>query len=131
MIPPVPDHDDTPFWDGVREGRLLLQRCADCHTTRHPPSPMCARCHSVRHEWFDASGNGRVYSWIASRHPNATEDEAPRIVALIDLDEGVRMVSNLLDVDLADVHAGLPVRVTFVDCDGTTLPQFVPAEVAR
>lgn len=130
VIPPVPDADDAPFWDGVRAGKLLLQRCADCGTVRHPPSPMCARCHSVQREWFEASGTGRVYSWIASQHPSAPDD-SQRIVALIDLDEGVRMVSNLQDVDLADVRPGMPVQVTFMEIDGTMLPQFRPTEAAR
>ncbi|HEX7094393.1 MAG TPA: Zn-ribbon domain-containing OB-fold protein [Acidimicrobiales bacterium] len=125
VIPPVPDADDEPFWRGVAEGRLLLQRCADCLAMRHPPSPMCRHCHSVRSEWFEASGRGTVYSWIQSKHPTELDD-APRIVALIDLEEGARMVSNLQGVELDDVRPGMLVEVVFMEIDGTVLPQFRP-----
>ncbi len=125
VIPPVPGADVAFFWDGVRAGRLLLQACADCGAVRHPPAPMCARCRSLRHEARESTGRGTVYSWIVSRHP--TEPDAqPRIVALVQLDEGVRLVSNLVDVEPADVHNDMPVEVVFVDHDGTVLPQFRP-----
>jgi hypothetical protein len=126
VIPPVPDPDDQFFWDGVRDGKLLLERCASCKTLRHPPSPMCGRCGSLELESMEASGRGAVYSWIESRHPSRP-DEQGRIVALIDLDEGVRFVSNLQDVALADVHPGLRVELFFTEIDGTVLPQFRPA----
>ena len=116
VIPPVPDADDRSFWDGVSRDRLLLQRCADCHAVQHPPSPMCPTCQSVHREWFDVSGRGSVYSWIQSHHPSAP-DEAPRIVALIDLDEGPRIVSNLQDIELAAIEPGLPVEVFFAEID--------------
>lgn len=125
VVPPVPDRDDEEFWTGVGDGRLLLQRCASCKTMRHPPSPMCAACLSTDVEWFEVAGRGSVYSWIESRHPTEPDAE-PRIVALIDLDEGTRMVSNLQHVALADVHPGLRVEVFFEDFDGTVLPQFRP-----
>jgi uncharacterized OB-fold protein len=126
VIPPVPDADDQFFWDGVAEGKLLLERCAACKTKRHPPSPMCAACLSTEREAYEATGRGRVYSWLASHHPSAPDDE-PRIVALIDLDEGFRIVSNLQGVALDDVHPGLAVEVFFAEVDGTMLPQFRPA----
>ena len=125
VIPPVPDADDQPFWDGVAGNRLLLQRCADCHGVQHPPSPMCPVCQSVRREWFEVSGRGTVYSWIQSHHPTAP-DEAPRIVALIDLEEGPRFVSNLQGIELDAIVPGLPVEVFFAEVDGTRLPQFRP-----
>jgi uncharacterized OB-fold protein len=126
VIPPIPDADDQFFWDGVAAGELLLERCAACATQRHPPSPMCAACGSVEREAFSASGRGRVYSWIESRHPSAPDDE-PRIVALIDLDEGLRIVSNLQDVPLDEVYPGLAVEVFFAEVGGVKLPQFRPA----
>lgn len=127
VIPPVPDEDDGPFWNGVADHRLLLQRCADCSAVQHPPSPMCPECQSLRREWFDVSGRGSVYSWIQSHHPTAP-DEAPRIVALIDLAEGPRFVSNLHGVPLDEIEPGMPVEVFFADVDGTTLPQFRPVK---
>jgi uncharacterized OB-fold protein len=126
VIPPVPDADDQFFWDGVAAGTLLLERCAGCKTKRHPPSPMCAVCLSIEREAFESTGRGTVYSWIASHHPSEPDSE-PRIVALIDLDEGLRLVANLQGIALADVRPGLPVEVFFAEIDGVMLPQFRPS----
>jgi uncharacterized OB-fold protein len=125
IIPPVPDADDQYFWDGVARGELLLQVCVDCGRLRHPPGPMCPRCRSLHWTTQEATGRGRVYTWLVSHHP--TEPDAqPRIAALIELDEGVRLVSNLVDVEADNVVNDMLVEVTFVDYDGTVLPQFVP-----
>jgi len=86
---------------------------------------MCPECGSVDWDVADLAGTGYVYSWIVSRRPSQPDDAA-RVVALIDLDEGIRMVSNLQGIDAADVQPGLRVRVTFRDFDGVTLPQFTP-----
>jgi len=126
VIPPAPDPDEQYFWDGVAGGELLLRRCAGCGRLQHPPSPMCPQCGSVDWTTQQASGRGTVHSWIVSRHPT-DPDDAARVVALIDLEEGVRLVSNLTDVDAADVANEMAVEVTFREIDGTRLPQFVPA----
>jgi uncharacterized protein len=89
-----------------------------------PPGPMCPACRSLDWEAVDADGRGTVHSWIVSHHPTEPDAE-PRIVALVELVEGVRLVSNLL-CDLDQVTPDLPVRVTFRRYDGVTLPQFVP-----
>jgi uncharacterized protein len=125
VTPPVPGRDDGYFWDGVAAGRLLGRRCAACSYLQHPPSPMCPRCGSVDWEVIDLAGTGSVYSWIISRHPSQPDDE-PRVVALVELDEGVRMVTNLRGVEAADVRVGLRVGVGFQEIDGTALPQFSP-----
>jgi uncharacterized OB-fold protein len=121
---PVPGPDDAFFWEGAARHQLLLQHCGACGLVRMPPGPMCPACHSVAWEAREASGRGRVHSWIVSRHP--TEPDAlPRIVVLVELAEGVRLVSNLL-CELDEVAAEMPVEVTFRDYGGVTLPQFVP-----
>ena len=126
VIRPTPGRDDAFFWSGVDEGRLLARACASCGRIHHPPGPMCPACHSV--EWADRelSGRGTVHSWIVSHHPSQA-DESPRIVALVELEEGIRLVSNLQDIDPADVRNDMAVQVTFRDVDGVRLPQFVPA----
>jgi uncharacterized OB-fold protein len=129
VIPPVPDADDQFFWDGVAAHTLLLERCASCKTKRHPPSPMCAVCLSTERETFEATGRATVYSWIASHHPSEPDAE-PRIVALVELEEGVRLVTNLQDVALGDVRPGMPVELFFAEVDGTVLPQFRPVDDA-
>jgi uncharacterized OB-fold protein len=113
------------FWTGVREGHLLLSRCATCSKLQHPPSPMCPNCGSVEWTTQEASGRGTVYSWIISRHPTE-DDELPRIVALVELAENVRLVSNLQDVSPDDVHNDMEVELVFSEIDGVKLPQFRP-----
>ena len=125
VIPPVPGHDDEFFWAGVHEGRLLAQRCTACQRLRHPPLPMCPRCRSLAWEPAELSGRGRVYSWILSHHPSEPDAE-PRVVVLVELDEGLRIVSNLRGPP-ADAAIDLAVEVVFEETDGVTLPQFVPA----
>lgn len=120
--------DDEYFWEGVGQGRLLLRTCANCGRLAHPPVPMCPACHSLDWTTREASGRGRLYSWIESRHPSRPDD-SPRIVALIDLDEGVRLVSNLCDVDMHTLAVGDRVSVFFDEVNGMTLPQFRLEEV--
>jgi uncharacterized OB-fold protein len=129
IIPPNPDRDDEFFWNGVKEGKLLILRCADCHTLRHPPVPMCGNCGSVARDTQQSTGRGTIYTWIQSQHPTEP-DAAPRIVILVELEEGIRMVSNLQGVEVADVRNGLPVEVFFPDFDGVVLPQFRLAPAA-
>ena len=125
VIAPVVSPDDEYFWTGVGEGRLLARRCAACSYLQHPPSPMCPKCGSVSWKVHELDGRGFVYSWIVSRHPTRREG-APRIVALVQLDEGIRLVSNLRGIDPADVRNGMRVEVGFDEVDGIRLPQFRP-----
>jgi uncharacterized protein len=127
VIPPNVEDDDRFFWDGVARGELLAQRCDGCGTRRHPPLPMCGTCGSLEWTAEPLSGRGTVFSWIVSRHPSEPTAE-PRIVAVVALEEdGLRMVSNLVDVDPATVADELAVELCFRDHDGTVLPQFRPA----
>jgi len=119
--------DDDFYWEGVAQGRLLFQQCAACDTVRHPAAPMCPQCQSLQWRALAACGQGSVCAWIESRHPTR-DDAAPRIVALIDLPEGVRLVSNLRGVALGDIRDGLPVEVFFEEIDGRVLHQFRPAQ---
>ncbi len=123
VIPPNPTLDDRFFWDAIAEGRLVFQRCAACGVVRHPPAPMCGGCHSVEWDTQESGGHGHVYTWIVSHHPTEPDAE-PRIVVLVELDEGVRFVSNLLGVPLDAVENGLGVVVSIEAVDGVVLPQF-------
>jgi uncharacterized OB-fold protein len=127
VIAPAVGYDDAYFWDGVRAGQLLLRRCANCGYLQHPPGPMCPRCGSLSWTVQEASGRGTVYSWIRSHHPN-DPDADPRIVVLVELEEGVRLVSNLVRVAPDDVDNGMAVTVCFERFDDdVVLPQFEPA----
>jgi uncharacterized protein len=125
VIAPTVNQDDEFFWTGVAGGRLLVRRCAGCAYLQHPPGPMCQKCGSVDWATEELAGRGFVYSWIVSRHPTEPEDSA-RIVALIELDEGIRLVSNLRGIQPADVRNGMRVQAGFEEIDGVTLPQFRP-----
>src|SRR6266545_8331734 len=91
--------DNQPFWDGCRQGELRVQRCLDCHKLRWYPKPMCPHCASLEVEWVATSGKGRVYTWTVIHHVfnPAFADKVPYLVVIVELDEGVRVVSNLLD----------------------------------
>ena len=126
VVPPVTDADNRFFWDGVRDGRLLLQRCTSCGALRHPPGPMCPECQSLAWEAVEASGRGTVHSWVVSRHPTEPDAEA-RTVVLVDLEEGVRLVSNLVGGPAVN---DAPVEVCFMTVDGVPLHQFRPVGTA-
>ncbi len=120
--------DNAFFWDGVGERKLLIQRCT-CGRLRHPPGPMCPTCRSLEWDSVEASGRGRVYSFVVAHHPPIPPFEYPNLIALIELEEGTRLVSNLVGVVPADVRVGMPVSVEFREFDGgQILPQFRPAD---
>jgi uncharacterized OB-fold protein len=122
--------EDTQFfWDGVKAHRLLIQRCGGCGTLRHPPRPMCPHCHSLEWDSIEASGRGTVYSFVIPRHPPLPWFPEPYVVALVELEEGTRLVTNLVGVDPKDVSIGMPVRVRFEAFDdGLVLPLFAPED---
>jgi uncharacterized protein len=128
--PPISDFDDAFFWEGAKNHKLLIQQCGDCSVLRHPPTPICANCGSMNNQATESAGEGSILTWIISQHPTEPDAE-PRIVILVQLDEGTRIVSNLIDV--APTHDQVlndkRVEVCFVDYDGTVLPQFRLTEV--
>jgi uncharacterized protein len=125
VTPPLTTVDEDFFWKGVSEDKLLLASCASCSYLQHPPTPMCPQCGSLEWNVIEASGGGTVLSWIVSRHPSQPDDR-PRVVALIELEEGARLVSNLVEVDTDQVLNDIAVEVTFADVDQVRLPQFRP-----
>ena len=127
---PVAAPDDAFFWEGVAVGRLLIQRCASCGALRHPPAPMCGDCGSLEWDTRESSGRGHVYSYLLSHHPNRP-DERPRIVILVQLEEGVRLVSNLIEPPHDGPYEDLDVEVVFATrADGTPMPYFRPVRSA-
>jgi len=124
---PAVNTDTRFFWDGVAQGELRVQQCLSCATLIHPPSPACHRCTSLDLGYHVASGNGIVYSWVVFRHPLAPPFTEPYAVAVIELDTGTRLVSQLVDVPLDQIWIGLPVSVRFIEVEpGLTLPLFGP-----
>ncbi|MCY6379701.1 Zn-ribbon domain-containing OB-fold protein [Hoeflea prorocentri] len=127
---PVPTiYPETQFyWDGAKEGKLLINRCIPCDAPFFPPRPFCPACGSRDVDVIAASGKGRLYSYVISHLP-APGYEPPYVVAVVELEEGVRMVSNLLDTpadpDALDLDMAL--EVTFETRGEVTVPQFRPA----
>ena len=124
---PAITQDIAFFFEGVKEGKLLIQRCTKCKELRHPPLPSCPSCLSFDWDTVEASGRGSVYSFVVNHYPQVAAFEYPLAVALIELEEGTRLVSQLIDVETDDVYIGMPVEVVFVMCDEElTLPMFRP-----
>ncbi|GAA4610401.1 hypothetical protein GCM10023195_42660 [Actinoallomurus liliacearum] len=120
--------DTRFFWDGVRAGELRIQRCAECGRLRHPPGPMCPACHATKRDHVTASGHGTLHSYVVHHHPPVPGLDPPFVVALVDLEEGVRVVGNLLDCPLDQVRIGMPLELVFQEVDDDlTLPQWRPA----
>ncbi|MEU2712686.1 bifunctional MaoC family dehydratase N-terminal/OB-fold nucleic acid binding domain-containing protein [Streptomyces sp. NPDC007205] len=122
---PVVGRDNAGFWQGVAEHRLLIQRCTGCGTLRHPWLPGCNACGCLDWDTVEASGEGTVYSYVVMHHPPFPAFDPPYAVGLIELAEGVRMVSNVVGVPYDKVRIGLPVRLEFRSCDEElTVPVF-------
>lgn len=124
---PEPSIDSQPFWDGLKERRLLLQKCSDCGVVRHYPRPMCGQCHSMECAWIEASGKGTVYSWTETYHPFhfGFKAEVPYILVTVTLDEGVRIQTKLLDAKVEDLKLDLPVEIVFAqETPDLVLPYF-------
>jgi uncharacterized OB-fold protein len=119
---------DNAFWfEGARQHRLLIQRCARCGTLRHPPRPMCSKCRSYDWDVVDASGRGTVYSFVVNHYPQVPAFDYPLAIGLIELEEGTRLVANVVGIDPSDIRVGMPVRVEWVDHDPElSLPAFTP-----
>ena len=122
---PATTHDDAFFWQGLHEGKLLIQRCADCGVLRHPPGPMCRACHSLRWDTVEAAGGGTLHSFVVVHYPQVPSFDYPNQVLLVELDEGVRIVTNSLDMAREDLVIGSRGRVVVqrVD-DALALPFF-------
>ncbi|HWE76656.1 MAG TPA: Zn-ribbon domain-containing OB-fold protein [Stellaceae bacterium] len=120
--------DTKSFWDGCLDGQLLLQRCRACSALRHPPSPICPTCLGDAHEWISARGRGTVYTFTVVREARrGWEKFVPYVLAVIALEEGPHILSNIVDIAPEQVAIGMPVEVTFADLGGSTkLPLFRP-----
>ncbi|PHK94378.1 hypothetical protein CR162_13915 [Pseudoroseomonas rhizosphaerae] len=124
---PVVNADSAPYWQGAREGRLLIRRCDACGQTHFMPRHLCPACWSADLRWVEATGRGTVHSFtIIRRAPLAAfAPRVPYVVALIDLEEGPRMMANILGDDALDTAIGDAVAVCFEDRgEGAAVPQF-------
>jgi len=123
---PVVNRDNAGFWEGVQRHQLLIQRCTDCGTLRHPWLPGCNACGGPDWDTVEASGEGTVYSYVVMHHPPFPAFDPPYAVGLIELAEGVRIVSNVVGVPYDKVRIGLPVRLEFQRYDDEDGPLVLP-----
>ena len=127
---PVPTPETQGFWDGARAGELRLQRCRACTRAYFPPRPFCPRCASRDVEIFRASGRATLYSYVIHHRP-APGFTPPYAIAVVALDEGPRMMTNLIDVAQTPeaLLLDMPLEVAFLKLDDAiSLPVFAPAK---
>ncbi|TCP12684.1 hypothetical protein EV674_13614 [Simplicispira metamorpha] len=125
--------DDTRFfWDGARAGKLLIQRCKGCGELRHPPGPVCPSCHSFEWDTVEASGRGTVYSFVVMHYPEVPPFDHLNPIVLVELEEGTRLISQIVGIQPGEVRIGQAVQVEFNSFnDGElVLPQFRPVAAA-
>jgi uncharacterized OB-fold protein len=117
----------APFWEAARRHELVVQRCRGCGTLRFPARDICSRCLSRDAEWAPVSGRGTIFSFAVMHqvyHPGFA-DEVPYAVVVVELEEGARLLSNLIDCPVAEIAVGMPVSVVFDDLTpDVTLPRF-------
>ena len=131
---PIPSRESQPFWDGCANEQLLLQRCSRCQRYRHPPNPICPDCLSSEHEWVPACGRGTVYTFSVVRHAfrRAWQPLVPYVLAVVELAEGPRLLSNVVNVPPEQVQIGMEVELLFEPIsEATKLPLFRPVPTGR
>ncbi len=105
------------LWEGVKENKLLIQKCKDCGKILHPPRPMCPACHSTEQEYVESSGKGTIYSFVTYNKSPHKAFKAPYSVILVELEEGPRVISNTVDIKPEDIEIGMPVEIAYEEID--------------
>jgi uncharacterized OB-fold protein/acyl dehydratase len=120
--------DNLFFFEGAMERRLLIQRCTACQVLRHPPQPRCDRCGAYDWDTVEACGRGTVYSFVVNHYPQVPAFDYPLPIGLIELEEGTRLVAQIVDCPIEDIAVGMAVEVTWLDDDPElVVPAFRPA----
>ncbi|NQV22719.1 MAG: OB-fold domain-containing protein [Rhodospirillales bacterium] len=126
---PIPEYGTEPFWQACNDGKLVMQQCDDCGKYRWTPAPLCLQCRADGFTWAPLSGRGKIITWTVVTHPihPAAVSKVPYVVVIIELEEqeGLRMVSNLIDVDVDTIEFDGLVSVDFEEHpSGQKLPVF-------
>jgi uncharacterized OB-fold protein len=130
MPRPIPTAWSEPFWEGLRRGEFLLQRCTECGRFAGYPKVFCPHCYADGLEWVPASGRGSVYTFttVTANPPSTFLGELPYTIAIVTLEEGPRFLSRLVDVPPQDVQCGMSVQLVLRENgDGDPMPFFAPA----
>ncbi len=127
-VAPDPNPDDAPFWAAAAEGRLILPRCNSCGGFIWYPRTFCPDCHTIGVEWVDASGRGTVYSFtVNQRGQGPWADHSPYVIAYVQLDEGPRVLTNIVGADPDQIRVGDAVTAVFEPAGATQVLRFTPA----
>ena len=127
---PTPDFETQPYWDAARDGKLMIRRCRACGDAYFYPRSFCPKCWSEDVEWEEASGRATLYTWSVVHRNDLPPfpDRVPYVAAIVDLDEGPRMMTNVEGCSFEDLRIGMALQVDFrVDSDEVTVPVFRPA----
>jgi uncharacterized OB-fold protein len=125
------DEESKEFWEACEQGELYVQECGDCGLLRHYPRALCPECFSREVRWRKCSGKGTIYTFtvVHQNQAPAFRDKVPYVLAYVELEEGVRLLTNIVGCDPEDVEIGMAVEVQFEEIgDGFALPMFVPHE---
>jgi hypothetical protein len=126
--PPQVNVETKAFWDATAEGKLLLPRCDACGIVIWYPRAFCPECSSFDISWFEATGHGTVYSFTINRRGQGDYRDLAYVVAYVELDEGPRLLTNIVDCDPETISVGQAVQVVFhPTSSGAALPRFRPA----
>jgi len=133
MVKPLPKPSkwSQPFWDNTKKHKLTLKKCKDCGHIDHPPYLYCTNCSSDNSEWVEASGKGKLVAYAVNTYmvPFPFWDDMPYVVAMIELEEGVRMISNIIEYNHNELKNGMALEVVFDDVsDEFTLPKWKPVK---
>lgn len=123
---PRPTWDMREFWEGCRRKVLRFQKCRACGHVRWPPANLCPQCHSFEAEWIESSGKGKIYSYVIYHmafHPY-WKDKTPYVVAVVELDEGVRMPTNIVGASFEELKCDAPVEVVWDEAGEYFVPRF-------
>lgn len=126
---PQPDAETAPFWAGTKEGKLLIKHCAACERTHFYPRPFCPHCWSADVEWMEASGRATLYTWSIVRRNDLPPfpERVPYVAAVVDLAEGPRMMTNVVECEFDDLAMGMELQAVYTPIsDDVTIVQFRP-----
>lgn len=128
---PKPTKWSKPFWDGTKNKKLLLKTCKHCGHIDHPPYLYCTNCSGEESEWVEASGKATLYAYAVNTYgvPYPFVEDLPYVLAMIDLPEGPRMISNIVECDVEKLEKGMQVEVIFEEVsEDVTLPKWRPVQ---
>jgi uncharacterized OB-fold protein len=126
---PVKTRDTQFWWDALKEHRLVIQHCTNCGQLRHPPTPSCPNCWSLLWDTVEASGKASLFTYTVVHKPLVPAFDKPNTVAVVQLEEGTKLVTEIEGIANEDLEIGMPLKLGFLDCDPElTLPVFGPAK---